>query len=315
MPESTIEDAFARKFRIVGVADAADRPRRRLIVRLSVVAGILIGGVAVGFWLLGSQLIAPAPRTIGPPRTRLPCEDFAVDTPTGVVRGWHISRPDAKAVAVLLHGLRGDRRQMLSRAEWLHQAGYACVLPDLPAHGESDGDAITFGHDEAMAVREIIAYAREKHPELPVAVIGYSLGGAAAVLAFRDDPPQIDAVVIEAVFPTLEDAIDNRMQSNFGGLAAFVGTPLKWQLRPRLGFGVDAIRPADVIDRVGCPVLVISGEDDPYTSAANTRTLFEAAVDPKSLWLIPGLGHGDPEAFDRRTYRRRVGRFLRGSLE
>ena len=314
MSERPTEDVLSPTPRVVGVAGDSDRPRRRLVVRLAVAAGVVIGGLAAAFWLLGSQLIAAAPRTIGRPQTRLPCEDFAVDAPTGIVRGWHVRRPDAKAVAVLLHGLRGDRRQMLSRAEWLHQAGYACVLPDLPAHGESDGDAVAFGHDEADAVRAVIAFARKKHPDRPVAVVGYSLGGAAAVLAFEKDPPRIDALVIEAVFPTLEDAVDNRMRSNFGGLAAFVGTPLKWQLRPRLGFGVDDVRPFDVVSRVGCPILVISGEDDPYTTADDTRTLFESAAEPKSLWLVPGLGHGDPEAFDRRAYRRRVGRFLRPLL-
>ena len=311
MSERPIDDVLAPSPRVVGVADDSGRPRRRLFVRSAVVAGIVIGGVAVGFWLLGSRLIAPAPRTIGPPQSRLSCEDFALDAATGVVRGWHARRPDAKAVAVLLHGLRGDRRQMLSRAEWLHRIGFACVLPDLPAHGESDGGVITFGPAEADAARAAIAFAREQHPGLPVAVIGYSLGGAAAVLACAEpDAPTIDALVIEAVFPTLEDAIDNRMRSQFGGLASVVGTPLKWQLRPRLGFGVGDVRPAAVIDRVGCPVLVISGEDDPYTTAANSRTLFEAAAEPKSLWLVPGLGHADPESFDRRGYRKRVGRFL-----
>jgi hypothetical protein len=38
---------------------------------------------------------------------------------------------------------------MVGRPRFLHRAGYSALLYDSRAHGESGGDAITFGHLEA----------------------------------------------------------------------------------------------------------------------------------------------------------------------
>jgi fermentation-respiration switch protein FrsA (DUF1100 family) len=64
------------------------------------------------------------------------------------------------------------------------------------------------------------------------------------------------------------------------------------------------------VDRIGdlsCPVLIVGGEDDVKTLPADTRRLFEAARDPKELWMVPKTGHRDlfsPE------YRNRVAKFI-----
>jgi len=52
---------------------------------------------------------------------------------------------------LLLHGVRADRREMLGRARFLNRLGYGILLIDLPAHGESPDDHITFGAREARA--------------------------------------------------------------------------------------------------------------------------------------------------------------------
>ena len=86
---------------------------------------------------------------------------------------------------------------MLERARFLGRAGYAVLLVDLRAHGETPGEAITFGYRESRDVAAAARWLRSRSPERPVYAIGVSMGGAAIVLA--DPPLPFDAVVGELI--------------------------------------------------------------------------------------------------------------------
>jgi alpha-beta hydrolase superfamily lysophospholipase len=200
---------------------------------------------------------------------------------------------------------------MLDRARLLHAKGFATVMIDLQAHGESPGDSITVGHLEKHDVRAAVEYARRKHPTQPIGVIGVSLGGAAAVLA---SPLDIDALVIESVYPDIDAAIHNRVAARLGLLSAVPSELLLVQLQPRLGISRSELRPIDHIPNVGCPVLVASGTDDLHTTALETQAIFDAARDPKELWLVDGAAHVDLLKFGRAEYHNRIVGFLKRHL-
>ncbi|MCP4184183.1 MAG: alpha/beta hydrolase [Hyphomicrobiales bacterium] len=115
-----------------------------------------------------------------------------------------------RGVVLLLHGIRSDRRSMIGRARLLFRAGYSVLLIDLQAHGESTGERITFGYLETESVVAAIKYARAKWPNERLAIIGTSLGGAAAVFAAKQQ--RADVYILEAVYSSLRDATENRLK-------------------------------------------------------------------------------------------------------
>lgn len=213
---------------------------------------------------------------------------------------------------VLLHGLRANREDMLPRAELLWGSGYVVLVSDLQSHGESTGDKITFGHLEAADAESCLQYLHRQYPGLRVGGVGVSLGGAAFVMA--GDRGRPDALVIEAVFPSLEEATDNRIAMRVGGLSRALTPLLLLQLKPRLGVGADELRPIDSIADVACPVLLLSGTADRHTTEAQTRALFAEAREPKELWLVPGATHDDLYRFDPDGYAAHVIGFLDRNL-
>ena len=242
-------------------------------------------------WLVGGMLLAPKPKTIGPPPAALPAEKIALESESGSsIAGWHVPVADASAVLVLAHGIRGSRLDLVKRAILWHRAGYAIVMIDLQAHGESPGQHITIGHLEQHDLRAAVAFAKTTYPDARVGVLGMSMGGAAAIYAA---PMGIDALVIESVYPNIRKAIRNRVAEHLGPFAGFPAFLLLAQFKPRIGISPDTLRPIDRIAEVGCPIFVISGADDSHTTAAETQALFAAAAEPKELWLVPEAGHVD----------------------
>jgi fermentation-respiration switch protein FrsA (DUF1100 family) len=209
---------------------------------------------------------------------------------------------------LLLHGVRADRREMLGRARFLNQLGYAVLLPDLPAHGESSGESITYGLREAEGVRAALAYLRQQLPQEKLGVIGVSLGAASLVLA--DAAPAPDAVVLESMFPTIAEAVQDRLRLYLGAPGPVLAPLLLWQLPWRLSVSPEQLQPIAHMARLHAPVLVAAGTDDQHTPLAETQRIFDAAQAPRSLWLVRGAAHVDLHRHATAEYEARVGAFL-----
>jgi fermentation-respiration switch protein FrsA (DUF1100 family) len=230
----------------------------------------------------------------------------------GTLKGWLVPGRRGAGAVLLLHGIRASRLDMVERARFLHAAGYTVLLFDSRAHGESGGERITFGYLESLDARAILAFLRRAAPGERIGVIGISLGGAAVLVG--PQPLGVSALVLEAVYPTLEEAIDNRLALRLGALGPPLSPLLTVQLRPRLGFSAADLRPIDGIDRVDAPLLVIAGTEDRHTTLAQSRRLFARAQAPKELWEVPGAGHVDYYRAARAEYEARVGALLGRTL-
>jgi fermentation-respiration switch protein FrsA (DUF1100 family) len=182
------------------------------------------------------------------------------------------------------------------------------LLIDFQATGETMGDHITFGWKESRDVLAAMNFVRQTDSTTPVAIIGSSLGGVAALLA--TPPLKIDALVLEEVYPTIEIATRNRMENYLGILGRTLTPLLLNQLEWRLGVSPSQLRPVDHIASVECPVFIISGESDRNTRATDTRMLAERARNPKEVWFVPNAGHVDLHRAARQEYETRVLGFL-----
>lgn len=275
---------------------------------------MLLGAVALaaGSWWMGSRLTAAAHRPVPVPAD-LAVEAIKIPDPgsAGLAAWWAQASPERGAV-LLLHSIRADRRSMVPRARLLLQEGFSVLLVDLQAHGESPGETITLGLRESGNARSALAWLRSRVPRGRIGVIGTSLGGAAVLLG--PQPSGFDAIVLEAVYPDVRTAVQNRLRIRLGPLAPIVTPLLLVQLPPRLGVGPDDLRPITGIPRLGAPVLVVAGQLDRHTTLAESESLYAKAVPPKDLWVVAGARHQDFLSKDPDGYREHVVGFLRRHL-
>jgi fermentation-respiration switch protein FrsA (DUF1100 family) len=197
---------------------------------------------------------------------------------------------------------------MLDRARFLFQAGYSVLLFDLQAHGESLGSHITFGHLESRDAQAAVNFLRAEFPEKRIGVIGVSLGGASAVLA--SPPLEVDALVLEMVYPTVEQAIRNRLTMRLGSWSGVLTPLFSWQLKPRLGITADDLRPIDELGKIEAPILFIAGAGDRHTTLEETYQMYNAARGIREIYVVRGAGHVDLHAVTPDEYSSRVLAFL-----
>jgi fermentation-respiration switch protein FrsA (DUF1100 family) len=269
----------------------------------------LAGAVALAS---GCMLAGPSRASIAPPPAELGLKNVEFQSASGSrIHAW-LSRGSIGGGAVLLlHGVGANRLSMLARAKFLHRAGFTVLAPDFQAHGESPGEHVTFGARESLDAAAALAYLREAVPGERVGVIGVSMGGAATLLG--PGPLAANAFVLESVYPTIREAVSDRLATwfgPFGGVGRWFTSAVIDVVGSEIGVSESELEPITRIGSIGAPLLLLSGTDDHYTTLAEAESLYAHAPPRKSFWAVAGAGHEDLHDFRPLEYERRVGGFL-----
>ncbi|SFI73564.1 alpha/beta hydrolase [Nitrosomonas sp. Nm34] len=272
------------------------------------IASVLVA-VVISMVIIGEILTGPASTVVGVLIPDFPVESVEIATSQNYkVHGWLARGIRGHGAVVLVHSIRSNRLEMLGRARFLNEQGYSVLLIDLQAHGETPGERITFGMRESKDVKAAVDYLRDNFPGERIAAIGVTLGAAAITLA--DPPLKLNAIVLESLHSTFEEAVENRLKLHLGEFGLWLKPFLLSYLSLLLDVSTDQLNPIDRISNLNAPILLISGTHDRHTTQSEAERLFDAALPPKELWIIPGAGHYNMHTYNNRSYEERVSSFL-----
>ncbi len=281
--------------------------------KIAILFSTLILGCVVSLFYLGSLLSRPNQLLISPPPLSLGAESVSINVDEGSpIQGWFVKGSENQGSILLLHSLRSNRLEMVERALFLKNAGYSVLLIDMQAHGESKGPYISFGYIESRGVNSAIKYLKNRRSKQPIGVIGVSLGGAAVLLG--DEPLEVDAVILESVYSSIDIAVQNRLELRIGFLSKYLAPLLFKQIEPRLGISTKQLSPLDAISKLKSPIMIISGTADLHTRLPETIELFAKANEPKKLWVIDGAKHQNLHKHSPIEYESRIISFFHTHL-
>jgi uncharacterized protein len=214
-------------------------------------------------------------------------EDVSFEGSGVTLRGWRFRAPGARRGTVIyLHGVADNRGSSVPVADHFVPRGFDVVAYDSRAHGDSTGDACTYGFHEKRDLRRVLDRIQGNEP---VVLLGTSLGAAVALQTAAEDP-RVGAVVAVATFSDLRTVAGER--APFFASRGNVASALRIAER-RASFAVDEVSPVRAAARIKVPVLVIHGENDRETPAAHSQRVHAALRAPKRLIVVPGAGHND----------------------
>ena len=195
---------------------------------------------------------------------------------------------------ILLTGADGPPVSLfLPLAGLLADRGVTTLLLEVRAHGASSGDRLGMGYDEVEDVRAAWACLDEASGGADVYVMGFSMGGAAAVNAFgRIDG--LDGLVAVSAYASFDGLILEKAEAmGVPGFLRALHRPLILASLRAL-YGVEAVRdlrPEVQIAAAGDrPVLLMAAADDPVVPVSDTEAL-AAACPAARVWIRPGGDH------------------------
>lgn len=281
--------------------------KRILVFLISSALSVLIF-YFVSIYFAG-EFLTPNNILVGNPPENLHAENINFMTEDGkTIKGWYSRISDSSKVIILLHGYKANRLEMLPKAELFKEMGYDVLLYDARACGESDGEVVSLGYYEKDDLKAAVNYLKGIGKN-EIAVYGFSQGGATAIMA-ASELSDLKCIISEATFDNLENAIDNRFRK-YSFVPGYIGTLF---MRPEaekiLGISIDEIQPVKEITKIELPIFIIGAENDSRTLLQNTMDLYNAANDPKELWIAPNSEHENIYTSNPDEYKNKVREFL-----
>ena len=223
-------------------------------------------------------------------------------------------RGDQPSLVILASGYGDTQDQMLSIAEFLHQAGFSVVTYNSRARATSGGEYVTLGVLEPQDLLSIIGYVvgRKDVDEIRLAFLGISMGAAIAILGAAKDK-RIKAVVDDSGFSDAPRVIAASSNISFTFLLFHSPRSQLPIANSRAGIDVNSVRPMDVIGEISPrPLLVIHETDDvvvPVDNSLRTSPL------PAAEGALAGAGkrHGRAHTVAKSEYEKRVAAFFQSS--
>lgn len=182
----------------------------------------------------------------------------------------------------------------LAHARLFKENGYATIMFDMRAHGESDGDRICLGYKEPLDVKAVVKYIKEKpsYNNVPIVVMGLSMGAVTAINSMGE-MPEIDGVISLSAYSSYEDIFyenmvkqSPRLLSRIVKIFVPLAVRIKYKVNPYL------IKPVKEIKKIGNrPVLLMHTKGDTDASFENFERILKEAPGHVETFVRKGNYH------------------------
>lgn len=215
--------------------------------------------------------------------------------------------------AIIIHGYGCHGQTMLHIGYmYHHDLGYNILLPDLHAHGLSEGESIQMGWLDRLDVEEWLPVADSIFGGSTEMVLhGISMGAATTMMTSGDAlPPYVHAFVEDCGYTSAWDEFSSEMKKQFHLPAFPILHATSWLCQQRYGWTFQEASALDQVAKCTLPMLFIHGDEDTYVPTRMVYQLYEAKPEPKSMWIAPHSRHALSYQDHPNEYTRQVREFL-----
>jgi uncharacterized protein len=228
--------------------------------------------------------------------------DIELLTEDGVrLSAWY-TPPKNGTVILVAHGYGASRSEHYHALFASH--GYGVIAWDFRAHGKSEGDFSSLGYYEVLDAKAALDFALAQPGVEHIGAWGGSMGAVTMIRATAQYP-EIEALVADSPFITLEEEMDLRVPF------PIMRSLIRFFAERESGVSVASVRPVDDIAHISPrPVFIIQGMGDGMVPIDSAERLYDAAGEPRQLWTEKDVPHLNMYAFYKTRYTKRVINFF-----
>lgn len=227
----------------------------------------------------------------------LPAELIRFQSQGKRLEGWFISKNrhyDTDKIVILTHGWSTNLSLLLPLARFLFNSGSDLFLYDSRGHGNSADDGPITLKKMAQDVSSAIdyAYKKLKTANLPVIIVGHSMGASAGILAASYDH-RIERIIACSPFSDPKTLTTRHLRQKRIPMGILVHLVFYFMER-WLGTKMKNISPINRINHIEKDILLIHGTKDKVIPYADSVSLETAGLSNKTnLLKIEKRGHYD----------------------
>lgn len=208
---------------------------------------------------------------------------------------------------IIVHGYNGFGLQMLDTAKKFYDANFNIVLPDCRGHGKSDGNYIGMGWHDRLDILKWINFIIKNNPHAKIILYGLSMGGATVLMTAGEIlPTNIKCIIEDCGYTSVLDEFSYHYDKIFG-LPHFPLLNLTDLIcQTKAGYKLSEASAVNQLKKCKTPVLFIHGEADRFVPTNMVYKLYESALCPKDILIVPKAGHGISAKVDEKKYWQKI---------
>ena len=218
-----------------------------------------------------------------------------------------------KKAVICFHGYTSKgMSDYIGLSDYYLKRGYAMLLPDARAHGESEGEYIGFGcldrKDALVWIRWVI---QELGEDVEIILHGTSMGGATVLMASGLElPPQVKGIVSDCGFTSPKEVFTHVLNSMYHLPAFPVIQGADIMNRKLAGYGMDECNAKREVARAKVPILFIHGSNDTFVPARMCDEIYDCCASPKKKLIVEGAAHAESYYKDTEKYEQALNEFF-----
>ena len=238
-------------------------------------------------------------KVLTPDKLGLAYEEVRFKTRDGLeLYGWFLpAKGTPVGTIVQLHGNAENISTHFTSLAWMPARGFNVFSFDYRGYGGSEGEPTLEGAQIDIDAAMDAVFARSDIDKDRIVMYGQSLGGALAAYHVAHSPnhDRLRALVLESAFSDYVGIVREKLADHW------FTWPFQWL--PQLTVD-DRFSPLPTMAKISpLPLLVLHGDQDAVVPVQEGKRLYDAALEPKQLWIVPGAGHiqtmGSPAMRDR----------------
>lgn len=229
------------------------------------------------------------------------------------IHAFYLASPDSIShTAVIVHGHRSSAIDMMHIGYMYNKdLRWNIILPDLVAHGQSEGEWIGMGWKDRLDVIQWVRVANGTFPSTEIVVHGISMGAATTMCVSGEKTPDyVKAFIADCGYTSVFDEFAGEMKKQFHLPTFPMLNILSLTNKIKNGWSFQEASPLHQIIKSNKPLLLIYGDTDNYVPTTMAETLYGVKTGKKSLWLAPGSRHANAYKDHPEEYTAKVKNFL-----
>lgn len=246
-----------------------------------------------------------------------PREDVYCQSEDGLkLHATYLPEAGSKKLAICFHGYTSEgMKDFTAISDYYFRHGYALLLVDARAHGQSEGKYIGFGCLDRKDALQWIAWAlRECGEDVEILLHGISMGGATVLMASSLAlPGQVKGIISDCAFTSPKYVFTHVLHSMYHVPAFPVIQLADYVNRKKAGYGMDECNAAREVRNAAVPILMIHGAADTFVPCSMCEEIYENCSATKAKLIVEGAEHGESYYKDKDAYEKALDDFI-GSL-
>lgn len=211
----------------------------------------------------------------------------------------------------MCHGFRMAKERMVPLIDFFPDD--SILLFDHRAHGQSEGELVSFGYKEQDDVCAAIDFLQrdERTGQLPIIGLGVSMGAVALLGAAAKKPDALAAIILDSPFERLNKQIERLTHYRYKFPRYMFPTIGRLLVERYLQFASCLVDACQWAQRLTMPTLVIHSATDKVSFVEDAYAIHAAiGGDKKDLWIVPDCLHAQIFSTYPNEYAQTVHRFL-----